>query len=137
MLASPAYLSSALVTILALALYLYTTIRVGQMRVRHKVKAPAVTGALEFECALRVQMNMLEHLPVFIAVLWLTTIYFGYFPLAAPILGVMWIIGRALYMDGYMRAPEKREPGFATAMIAEILLLLLALIGVLMTWTTI
>ncbi len=137
MLASPAYLSSALVTILALALYLYTTIRVGQMRVRHKVKAPAVTGALEFECALRVQMNMLEHLPVFIAVLWLTTIYFGYFPLAAPILGVMWIIDRALYMDGYMRAPEKREPGFATAMIAEILLLLLALIGVLMTWTTI
>lgn len=136
MLTSPACLSSALVTILALILYTYMGIRVGQMRVRHNVKAPAVTGALEFECALRVQMNTLEHLPVFIPLLWLTTIYFGYFPMAAPALGVVWIIGRALYMDGYMKAPEKRGPGFGTATVAEILLLLLALVGVLMSWTT-
>ncbi len=135
MLASPAYLSSALVTILAICLYFYMTARVGQMRVKHKVKAPAITGAAEFECALRVQMNTLEHLPVFFPLLWLSTIYFGYFPLAAPALGVMWIIGRALYMDGYMRAPEKREVGFIVAATAEILLLILALIGILTTWT--
>ena len=137
MLASPAYLSSALVTLLAIILYFFMSVRVGQMRAKHGVKAPGMTGPLEFECALRVQMNTLEHLPVFITVLWLATIYFGTFPLAAPALGVVWIIGRALYMDGYMRAPEKREVGFVTAAIAEIALLLLSLIGVLMTWAAI
>jgi glutathione S-transferase len=137
MLASPAYLSSALVTILALILYFYMCARVGQMRTRHGVKAPAMTGPVEFECALRVQLNTLEHLPIFVPILWLATIYFGYFPLAAPALGVVWIIGRALYMDGYMRAPEKRGPGFGLASVAEILLLILALVGVLMSWATV
>ena len=136
MLSSPACLSSALITILALVLYFYMGIRVGQMRVKHKIKAPAITGASEFECALRVQMNTLEHLPVFIPLLWLVAVYFTYFPLAAPALGVVWIVGRALYMDGYMKAPEKRGPGFGISAVAEILLLLLALAGTLMTWTT-
>lgn len=137
MLASPAAFSSALVTILAIVLYFVMGIRVGQMRVKHGVKAPAVTGAPEFERAFRVQMNTLEHLPVFIPLLWLTTIYFGWFPLAAPALGVVWIIGRAMYMDGYMKDPEKRGPGFGVSAVAEILLLLLALIGVLFAWTTV
>lgn len=137
MLASPAVLSSALVTILAIGLYLYTSVLVGRMRVRHGVKAPAVTGAPEFERAFRVQMNTLEHLPAFIPLLWLTTIFFSPYPLLAPILGVVWIIGRALYIDGYMKAPEKREIGFATAAIAEILLFCLALGGVLIAWTTV
>jgi glutathione S-transferase len=136
MLASPVALSSALVTILAIVLYYVTSAQVGHMRVKHGVKAPAVTGAPEFERAFRVQMNTLEHLPVFIPLLWLTTIYFAWFPLAAPILGVVWIIGRAMYMDGYMKAPEKRGPGFGVAAIAEILLLVLALIGILVAWTT-
>jgi len=137
MLASPAILSSALVTILAIALYYYMGFRVGQMRSKHGVKAPAVTGAAEFERALRVQLNTLEHLTAFIVLLWLATIYFAWFPLLAPLLGVVWIIGRAMYMDAYMKDPAKRGPGFGVSSAAEILLLLLALTGVLIAWTTV
>lgn len=136
MLASPVILSSALVTILAIVLYYATGLKVGQMRAKHAIKAPATTGAPEFERAFRVQMNTLEHLPVFIPLLWLTTIYFGWFPWAAPVLGVVWIIGRALYMDGYLKDPEKRGPGFGVSALAEVLLLLLSLIGVVAAFTT-
>ncbi len=136
MIASPVYLSSALVTILAIVLYFLMGLRVGQMRTKHHIKAPATSGAPEFDRAFRVQMNTLEHLPVFIPLLWLTTIYFTTIPMAAPALGVIWIIGRAMYMDAYMRDPDKRGPGFGICALAEILLLILSLIGVLMAWTT-
>ena len=136
MLASPVVLSTALVTILAIVLYFYTSVNVGRMRVRHSVHAPATAGHPEFERAFRVQMNMLERLPIFIPLLWLATLYFSPLPLAAPALGVVWIIGRALYSEAYMRSPEKRGPGFGIAAVAEILLLLMALIGVVMAWTS-
>jgi glutathione S-transferase len=136
MIASPVYLSTALVTILAIVLYYLMGFKVGQMRTKHRIHAPATSGAPEFDRAFRVQMNTLEHLPVFIPLLWLTTIYFGVIPMAAPALGVVWIIGRAMYMDSYMRDPAKRGPGFGISSLAEILLLILALIGILMAFTT-
>ena len=79
-------------------------------------------------------MNTLEHLPVFIPLLWLTAIYFSLWPWAAPLLGVVWVIGRAMYMDAYLKDPEKRGPGFGVGAAAEILLLLLALIGIVNAW---
>lgn len=132
MLTSPVVLSTALVTILALAFYFATSVNVGRMRVRHSVKAPACTGHPEFERAFRVQMNTLEQIVVFLPLLWLTALYFSPFPLAAPILGLIWIIGRVLYMTGYMKAPEKRGPGFGICALSQILLLFLALAGVIM-----
>lgn len=135
MIASPVVLSSALVTILALAFYFYTGFNVAKMRTRHGVHAPACTGHPEFERAFRIQMNTLEQIVVFIPLLWLTTIFFSPFPMIAPILGVVWIIGRAVYMAGYMRAPEKRGPGFGISALCQILLLILSLVGVLMAWS--
>jgi len=41
---------------------------------------------------------------------------------------------RALYMRGYMDAPEKRELGFSIAAASQILLLLLAIYGLAVTW---
>ena len=79
-------------------------------------------------------MNTLEHLPVFLPLLWLAMLYFSWLPWAVPALGVVWIIGRALYMDGYMKDPEKRGLGFGVSALAEILLLLLALIGIVAAW---
>jgi len=134
MLAAPVTLATALVTLLACAFYFFTSVKVGQMRVKHGIKAPATSGHEAFDRAFRVQMNTLEHLPVFIAVLWLTAIYFQLFAWVAPILGVAWIIGRAMYMDAYLHDAAKRGPGFGVTAIAEILLLLTALAGVLMTW---
>lgn len=135
--ASPAVLATALVTILALVVYFITSVRVGQMRVKHGVKAPATSGHPEFDRAFRVQMNTLEHLPVLIPLLWLTVFYFQVFPLAAPVLGLAWVVGRVLYMNGYMKDPEKRGPGFGICALAEILLLLLALYGIVAAFFTV
>jgi len=137
MIASPVVLASAIITILAIVLYFYTTVNVARMRHKHGVHAPASSGHAEFDCAFRVQMNTLEHLPVFLPLLWLATLYFSPYPLAAPALGVVWIIGRALYLDGYMKAPEKRGLGFGISSLAEVLLLVLALVGVVMAWMTV
>jgi glutathione S-transferase len=136
MIASPVTLSTALVTILAIVLYFFMGAKAGQMRAKHNIKAPAVSGAPEFERAFRVQMNTLEHLPVFIPLLWLATIYFPWWTWIVPALGVVWVIGRAMYMDAYLKDPEKRGPGFGVSALAEILLLLLALIGVINAWMT-
>jgi glutathione S-transferase len=134
---APVVLSTALVTILAVILYCYTGIKVGQMRVKHAIKAPAVTGAPEFERAFRVQMNTLEHLPVFVIALWLATFYFPWFTWIVPAIGIVWIAGRAMYMDAYLKDPAKRGPGFGVAAAAEIVLLLLAIIGVVVAWTAV
>lgn len=125
-------LTTAVVTILAIVVYFYMGVTVGRMRVKHGIKAPAMSGHPEFDRAFRVQMNTLEHLPVLIPLLWLTVFLFPAIPMAAPALGLIWVLGRILYMDGYMRDPEKRGPGFGICALAEILLLVLALIGIAM-----
>ena len=130
----PADLLTALVSLLAIALYFYMGINVGQMRIKHHVKAPATTGAPEFERAFRVQMNTLEHLPVFLPLLWLATVYFRSAPWAPAAAGLVWIVGRVLYMTGYMAAPEKREAGFVTAAVAELALFLLTVAGIVENW---
>lgn len=137
MIASPVVLSTAIVTILALIFYFYTGIVVARMRYKHGVKAPAITGPLEFECAMRVQMNTLEHVPIFLPALWLAAIFFSPFPLVAPILGIAWIAGRFLYLNGYLKAPEKRGLGFGISAISEMLLLILAFVGVMMAWAVV
>jgi glutathione S-transferase len=132
--AVPAAILSAVVTILAILFYFYTGIVVGQMRGKHKIAAPAVTGNTEFECAYRVQMNTLEQLVIFLPLLWLATSYFTKLGWLAPALGLVWIVGRFLYMNGYMAAPDKRSTGFLVALIANLGLLILSLIGIVQAW---
>jgi glutathione S-transferase len=134
----PADLLSAIVTLLAIVLYFYMSVRVGQMRTKHGVKAPATTGHPEFERAFRVHYNTLESLVVFLPLLWLATYYFApaFFTLAwlPAALGLVWIVGRILYMNGYMADPEKRGVGFGVGALAEILLLILAIAGIVRVW---
>lgn len=137
----PADLLSAIVTILAILLYFYMSVRVGQMRTKHGVKAPATTGHSDFERAFRVHYNTLESLVVFLPLLWLATIYFtpafsmlAWLPAA---LGFAWIVGRILYMTGYMADPDKRGIGFGIASLAQLLLLILAVAGIVRVWMAI
>jgi glutathione S-transferase len=133
---TPIAAATAIVTILAILVYFWTLMAVGGMRGKHGVKAPTMTGHLEFECAVRVQMNTLEQLPVFLPLLWLATLYFSpavsmaYLSWLPPVLGVIWVIGRIIYKNGYMAAPEKRSTGFLIAGIALIGLLICALVGI-------
>jgi glutathione S-transferase len=70
---------------------------------------------------------MLEWMPIFLPAVWLAAIDVS--DIGAALLGVVWIVGRALYMRGYAQAAEKRETGFFVQAIAAGLLWLAALIG--------
>jgi|ERR1700722_14801577 glutathione S-transferase len=133
-LASHATLLSAIVTVLAMLFYLYTGLRVGSARSKYKIDAPAIIGDPNFERVYRVQVNTLEHIVMFIPALWLATIYFrqvGWLPAA---LGVVWIIGRFLYMTGYTAEASKRSTGFLIAGVALIALFVLDIWGIVVAW---
>jgi glutathione S-transferase len=117
----------AIVTVLALLLYLWMGVRVAQARGKFGVTAPAVTGHPEFERAYRVQMNTLEWLPVFLAALWLFAKYWD--TRIAAGLGVIWILARLYYAVSYVKDPATRGPGFGLQALATGILLLGALAG--------
>ena len=121
------YAWTALVTVLALILYFAITLNVGRARFKYGVKPPAMTGDPNFECAVRVQQNTLEQLVFFLPLLWIFAYYVN--PLWAAGLGLVWVIGRALYALGYYQAPEKRAPGFAISSLAGLGLLGGSLVG--------
>jgi glutathione S-transferase len=134
MTATPDALLSAIITILALLFYFYAGFRVGSMRGKHKIAAPLMSGHPEFDRAFRIHMNTLEQLVVFIPLLWIATRYFHLVPLLVPAAGLVWLIGRVLYMQGYMAAPDKRGTGFLVGIIATAALLIMSVIGIVQSW---
>ncbi|MEI6730078.1 MAG: MAPEG family protein [Pseudomonadota bacterium] len=121
----------ALVSILALIMYMVFTVNVGKARGRCLVQAPAVSGNQEFERYYRVQMNTLEQLIVFLPALWIFSTVV-YCPLIASAIGMVWIIGRILYALGYYKDVKKRFAGFVISIIATSALLLGSLGGILL-----
>src|SRR5215467_10687144 len=119
------YHYTALVTCLAILFYFFISVQVARARVTYGVKLPAIMGHPDFERVFRVQMNTLEWMPVFLPSLWLFAIYIN--DALAAAIGVVWIIGRILYLTGYTKAVEKRSRGFAVQALACIVLLLGAL----------
>lgn len=119
---------TAIVTLLAVMFYFYTSLRVARARAAFGIKAPAMTGHPDFERVFRVQMNTLEWMPIFLPALWLFALYLG--DVYAALLGVIWIVGRVLYMTGYAQAANKRGVGFGIQALAAMLLWFGAMIGV-------
>jgi glutathione S-transferase len=117
---------TALVTLAALFVYFWFCLLVGKARVQYKVAAPAVTGDPAFERLYRVQMNTLEWLPIFLPSLWLFAFYIS--DVIAALLGLVWIVGRILYKNGYEQAAEKRSLGFGIQALAAAVLAVGALI---------
>jgi len=64
-------------------------------------------------------------MPIFLPSLWLYAIYISD-PFAA-VLGLVWIVGRILYMTGYTQAAKKRRMGFGIQALATGVLLFGAL----------
>ncbi len=102
---------TALVTCVAVLVYFLTGIQVGKARATYGIKAPAISGNPDFERVLRVQMNTLEWMPIFLPALWLFAVYIS--DALAAALGVVWIAGRIVFMIGYTKAANKRGTGFA------------------------
>ena len=117
----------AVVTILALMQFYLFGIQVGQMRARHGIKAPAITGHPEFERMFRVQQNTMEQLVMFIPALWI----FGYFgqPLWAAAIGLVFIVGRQIYKMAYVADASRRALGFTISTAAVAVLMIAGLIS--------
>jgi glutathione S-transferase len=117
------------VTILiALAEYTVMAALVGRARAKHGVMAPATTGHPDYERANRVHLNTLEALIVFVPAVLLFARYVD--ALWAAALGFLFVIARAIYAVGYLRAAEKRGLGAGITGLTNAALLLGALIGV-------
>jgi glutathione S-transferase len=119
---------TAIVTLLAIALYFFFATRVAVAHGKFGVKLPATTGNLDFERVFRAHENTLEWMPTFLVPLWLCAIYLS--DIAAATLGLLWIVGRVVYFVGYSKAVEKRLPGFFIQSTACMLLFVGAAAGV-------
>ena len=119
---------TAIVTLLAIALYFFFATRVAVAHGKFGVKLPATTGNLDFERVFRAHENTLEWMPTFMVPLWLCAIYLS--DITAAALGLLWIVGRVVYFVGYSKAVEKRLPGFFIQSTACMLLFVGAAAGV-------
>lgn len=107
---------TSLVTLLIVLLMVVTAMNVGRARVRHGIKAPAVTGNETFERAYRVQMNTIEAAVVLLPALWIYAAYIG--DLGAASTGAIWVLARVWYAIAYMNNPPKREAAFGISFLA-------------------
>lgn len=115
----------AIVTLVALLVYVWMAARVAFARKKAGIHPPAMTGDPILERHIRVQANTLEWLVLFLPSLWLFAIYWS--DLVAALLGVVWIVGRIVYALGYVADPGKRELGFGIQALATAVLLFGAL----------
>jgi glutathione S-transferase len=122
---------SALIILIALLQYLAFTALVGLRRGKHSVKAPQTSGHDIWERQFRVQQNTMEQLVIFIP----TMIAFSMYTSArwALLPGVLFVAGRQLYYHQYVSDPASRTPGMALTLLANVILLVGAMIGLLMS----
>jgi uncharacterized membrane protein YecN with MAPEG domain len=121
-------LTAALLIVLALFQYLYFSVRVGSARGKYGIAAPSTAGDETWERLYRVQMNTLEQLVVFIPALLIFSYYSS--PRWAWIPGVVFLVGRQLYAWEYVKSPPSRVPGMALTLLANGVLLVGGLIGI-------
>ncbi len=118
-----------IVVMLALLQYLYFGIRVGQARAAGRVEAPNVHGDEIFERNFRAHQNTLEQLMIFVPACFASGLFVQGVYVAG--IGVLFLIGRALYFNAYVKDPAKRGPGMLVSMLANVVLILVALVSAL------
>ncbi len=134
LLAAPAIILTAAVTLLAALICLWTAILVARARRRNKLPPPAMIGAAEVERALRAQGNTVEQVVIFLPLLWVAALYFHMIGWLVPIIGLVWCIGRVIFALGYIADAEKRHIGFVISVFANITLAILGVIGLIQAW---
>ena len=117
----------AIVAAIALFEYMAFVWRAGKARGEAGVPAPAMSGHPNFERHVRVQENTVEQLVIFLPALFLFAIYAS--EAGAAALGVVFILGRALYAYAYVHDPAKRGPGFALTLGANVILVVGTIVG--------
>jgi glutathione S-transferase len=104
---------------------------VGRARAKYGVPAPAMSGHEIFERYNRVHYNTMEQLVIFVPAMLL----FGYYVSApvAALLGLVFIVGRTVYLGAYVADPARRGAGFGLTVLPNTILLLGGLGGAI--WT--
>ena len=113
---------TGLVTLFCLLVLFWVTVMVGRARGKHGVKVPDMSGPEPFLYAVRVHMNTIEGLILFLPALWLFALTVS--DTYAAIAGVFYPIGRIVYALGYYKEPSKREVGFTIGLLSTLACLL-------------
>ncbi len=114
------------VVILALVQYIVFGMLVGRARGKYNVPAPACSGDPIFERYWRVHQNTLEQLVVFLPAIFLY-VNVGGNPVIAAGAGVVYLLGRLLYLRGYVANPESRAIGFILTFLPTVFMLIASL----------
>ena len=112
---------------LALLEYVAMAALVGRAREKFGILAPTMTGHPDFERVIRVHLNTLENLIIFVPAVWVFASYVS--ALWAAILGFVFVVARAVYAIGYLRAADKRSIGAAITGLVDLVLVVGGLIG--------
>ena len=132
--AAPVAVWTATVTVLIVFFYFYTGFRVGNLRAKHNIKAPATGGHPEFDRAYRVQINTLEQMAIILPFLWVAAFYPIGWAWLAPLIALIWLVARIIYMFGYMADPEKRLSGAMLGGLCNLSMFIVAAAGVVRAW---
>jgi glutathione S-transferase len=116
-----------IVGLLAVIQLLVFGVLVGRARGKYGVSAPATVGHPMFERYYRVQMNTVELLLVFLPGLWLAAKYWP--PRYSAMLGAIYLVGRLVYLNSYVKDPKARSLGFSLSVLPTLVLVIAALVG--------
>ena len=119
-----------IITVIALAQFVFFGFRVGQMRAKHGVSAPDTIGDPEFMRMFRIHQNTMEQIVVFLPALWLFVDYWEETWGAA--IGLIFIASRQVYYLGYLNDPKARGKAFGIGFATLAVLLVGTLAGVVM-----
>ena len=119
-----------IVTVLALLQYSWFGVEVGAMRGKHGVKAPATSGAPEFERMYRVHYNTMEQLVLMLPLMWLFA--YNVNAIWAAGFGVVFLVGRLLYRAEYLKDPSSRSPGFTMTFLPSAVMAIWLLVDAIM-----
>ncbi|KAM4621112.1 microsomal glutathione S-transferase 2 [Polymixia lowei] len=106
----------------------YLAARVGWSRMAHKIMPPAVTGPPEFERTFRAHQNCVEFYPLFLVILWTCGTFFSEVTAAGG--GIVYMVARQMYFNGYVNSTKKRLHGFYLTVAVFFSLALLSTIGI-------
>jgi uncharacterized MAPEG superfamily protein len=104
-----------LVTLLAVIEFFVFGALVARARGKYNVPAPAMAGHEVFERYFRAHYNTLELLIMFIPALWIAAAYWN--PLWVAGIGAVYLVGRILYLRGYVSDPKARSNGFLLSIV--------------------
>ena len=106
----------AAVTLAALLQFVLFGALVMKARVRLGVTAPATQGPPEFDRLMRIHLNTMERLVVFLPMLWMAAAVVR--SDVACAFGLLFIVSRFVYWRGYVRDPASRMRGNMLTMLS-------------------